>query len=144
MTLLERAADMKAVWPLLMVKEMARSIAFYRDGLGFEIAGEAKGDEGEVFWCRVARGGASVMLQQACAEDGPVEGRGRGVALYVMCEDVDALYAEWKKRGVRMNAPTAAPYGMKQLKVQEPDGYDLWFESPVAAAAGTEDGGESE
>jgi hypothetical protein len=62
----------------------------------------------------------------------------------VMCEDVDALYAEWKKRGVRMNAPTVASYGMKQLKVQEPDGYDLWFESPVAAAAGTEDGGESE
>src|SRR6218665_3388940 len=82
----------RALWPLLTVQNIAASIAFYRDRLGFDVIDEAKGPEG-LFWCRLTRDGASLMLQQGDeAEDGPAEGRGRGVALYFVCDDADAMY----------------------------------------------------
>jgi uncharacterized glyoxalase superfamily protein PhnB len=121
----------RELWPLLFVREMERSLTFYRDRLGFEVVSEARTD-GRIFWCRLRRGGASVMLQQAEEEDGPAEGRGRGVVFYLVCDDADAMHAELSERGLTLDPPTVAPYGMKQLYVPEPDGYAICFESPVA------------
>jgi hypothetical protein len=87
-----------------------------------------------MFWCRLERGGASIMLQQAEAEDGPAEGRGRGVAFYFICDDADAVYTELTSRGLPLEKPTVAYYGMKQLFVPEPDGYSICFESETAPA----------
>jgi len=120
----------REVWPLLTVQAIEQSIAFYRDRLGFEMVDEAEA-EGRVFWCRLAREGASLMLQQAEeAEDGPAEGRGRGVAMYFVCDDAALMYTEFAERGLAVKEPVVAPYGMKQLYVTEPDGYTICFESP--------------
>lgn len=125
-------AEVTDLWPLLFVHDMKRSLAFYEEQLGFTRVGAAKGDDGAIFWCRLQRGRASLMLQQDCAEDGPTAGRGRGVGLYVICDDADRLYAEFTARGLALAPPTTAYYGMRQLTVPEPDGYYLCFESPVA------------
>ena len=125
----------RALWPLLTVQNIAASIAFYRDRLGFDVIDEAKGPEG-LFWCRLTRDGASLMLQQADeAEDGPAEGRGRGVALYFVCDDADAMYAEFTARGLAVEPPQKAYYGMNQLHIPEPDGYVVCFESSCAPEA---------
>ena len=79
------------------------------------------------------RGDSAIMLQQAEDEDGPAEGRGRGVSFYFICDDADTIYAELTARGLQLSPPTIAYYGMKQVVVPEPDGYYLCFESPVAA-----------
>jgi uncharacterized glyoxalase superfamily protein PhnB len=123
----------RELWPLLFVRDIARSMEFYRERLGFQVANEAS-SEGRVCWCRMQRGGASLMLQQAEAEDGPAEGRGRGVAFYFVCDDADALHAELTARGLTLDPPTVADYGMKQLFVPEPDGYAICFESQVSGA----------
>ena len=86
-----------------------------------------------MFWCKMARGGSAIMLQEAEDEDGSANGRGRGVSFYFDCEDADAIYAELTSRGLRLSPPTIAYYGMKQVVVPEPDGYYICFESPVAA-----------
>lgn len=112
------------------MQDIDRSIAFYRDRLGFSVVGVAKTVE-RVFWCHLKRGGASIMLQQAEPADGPAAGRGRGVGFYFVCDDADALYAEWTGRGLMLAPPTVADYGMKQLFVPEPDGYSICFESPT-------------
>lgn len=123
------------MWPLLTVQDIAVSIAFYRDRLGFDVVDEARAASG-LFWCRLSRDGASLMLQQADeAEDGPAEGRGRGVALYFVCDDADAMYAEFTARGLAVESPTKAYYGMNQLHVPEPDGYVVCFESPCTPGA---------
>lgn len=124
-------AKIRQIWPLLAVSDLARSIEFYRDQLGFQLAEEAKAN-GQIFWCRLERDGACLMLQQACEEDGPSEGRGRGVTFYLVCNDADLVHAELHARGWQLAAPTLAYYGMKQLFVREPDGYSLCFESPTA------------
>ena len=130
MTLAERSTPVRHVWPLLIVQYIDRSVEFYRDRLGFAVVGNAESD-GKVFWCRLERGGASVMLQQSEEEDGPPEGRGRGVSFYFVCDDADMMYAELSDRGLQLEPPSAEYYGMKQLFVPEPDGYSICFESPT-------------
>jgi len=128
-----KTAVVRQLQPLLTVQDIQRSIEFYRDRLGFSIKGQAE-NEGKVFWCSMERDGVTIMLQQEEDEDGPAEGRGRGVSLYFLCEDADAIYAELLSRGLKLNTPAVAYYGMKQVLVPEPDGYILCFESPVKGA----------
>lgn len=131
MTIAEKSGTVNELWPLLRVTDIERSIAFYRDQLGFDVVSDAKA-EGRTFWCRLKRGSASIMLQQAEAEDGPAEGRGRGVGFFFVCDDADAVYDELTGRGLKLKPPTTAYYGMRQVFVPEPDGYKICFESPCA------------
>lgn len=125
----ESPTRVRELWPLLVVQDMQRSLMFYRDLLGFELLDQAEND-GQVFWCRLRCGGATLMLQQAEAEDGSADGRGKGVTFYFVCNDADAMYVDLSTRGLELQLPTVACYGMKQLPVPEPDGYILCFESP--------------
>ena len=130
MAVAEQAVVIRQLWPLLCVRDIERSVQFYRDRLGFALVGQADA-HGKLYWCRLERGGASVMLQQQSKEDGPTNGRGRGVMFYFVCDDADAMYAELTARGLQLARPTVAYYGMKQLFVPEPDGYSVCFESPA-------------
>jgi catechol 2,3-dioxygenase-like lactoylglutathione lyase family enzyme len=131
MTRSERAVIVHQIWPLLVVRDIDRSVEFYRDRLGFSVVGQAE-SEGRMYWCRLERGGASIMLQEADDEDGPAEGRGRGITFYFICEDADAVHADLSARGLQLEPPALAYYGMKQVFLPEPDGYSLCFESPTA------------
>lgn len=127
----ERPAVVHQMWPLLAVQDIAVSIGFY-ESLGFVVVGRADID-GAVYWCRVERGGASLMLQQADDDDGAPASWGRGVSFYLVCDDADAVHAECVARGIAVAPVSIADYGMKQVFVPEPDGYTLCFESPVVA-----------
>lgn len=117
--------------PLLFVEDIAASAAFYQHRLGFAIT-EQWEPEGKLAWCRLVRDGAAVMLQQACPEeDGPAKGRGRGVVFYFNCDDADGFHAELTSRGLAAPQPQAAYYGMNQISLQDPDGYELCFQSPI-------------
>jgi uncharacterized glyoxalase superfamily protein PhnB len=126
----ECTAAVRELVPLLFVEDITRSVAFYRDRLGFEMTG-AWEPEGRLAWCRLQRGGSWLMLQQACDEDGPAEVRRRGVGFYFTCDDADALFAEFTARGLTLAPPTVAFYGMKQLFLKDPDGYELCFQNPT-------------
>jgi uncharacterized glyoxalase superfamily protein PhnB len=132
MTATSRSLTVRQLKPLLAVADIQRSVEFYRDRLGFSLTGEAE-NEGKMFWCSMERGGSAIMLQQAEDEDGPAEGRGRGISFYFICDDADAIYAELTSRGLHLSPPSIAYYGMKQVVVPEPDGYYICFESPVAS-----------
>lgn len=122
---------LKELTPLLIVAAMSRSLAFYRDQLGFRIT-QGWSPDGRLAWCRLERDGVSLMLQQACDEDGPAAGRGRGVVFYFSCADASAEYERVRASGVNVAPPQVAFYGMSQLVVTDPDGYELRFQNPVA------------
>src|ERR1700682_5406938 len=63
------AAHLRELCPLLFVQDIRRSIAFYRDTLGFRVSRQADA-HGSVFWCRLEGDACSLMLQQAEPEDG--------------------------------------------------------------------------
>ena len=46
--------------------------------------------------------------------------------------ETDAAYAHLRSRAENVNEPKVVPYGMKQLYVRDPDGYNLCFQWPAA------------
>lgn len=119
------SAGTREVWPLLVVSDLEASLRHYVERLGFETVGQAVDEDG-AYWCRLRRGGASLMLQRGA---GAVRPPGSNVQLYFICDDVDALATEVRSRGVDLGAPVDAPYGMRQLRLPDPDGYEIWFET---------------
>jgi hypothetical protein len=63
-------------------------------------------------------------------EQEPTSGH-QDVTLYFSCPDVDAAYAYLREKGVDAKEPRVAYYGMKQLYLRDPDGFELCFQQPV-------------
>jgi hypothetical protein len=53
--------------------------------------------------------------------------------LYFACEDVDAAYAYFRARNVAAKEPAVTFYGMKQVFVKDPDGYEICVQQPVGS-----------
>jgi glyoxylase I family protein len=128
--------------PLLQVFDMPEAIAFYCGKLGFEIVShspEIEAAEGRYFhWAWLRLGGAELMLNTAYdAGERPPErdaarwGGHGDVCLYIGCPDVDAAFAELTGRGLKLEPPKVARYGMKQLYLRDPDGWLLCFQAPA-------------
>lgn len=122
-------AGVRQLQPLLFVRDIRRSVRHYSGRLGFEVVGRA-GSGDEMYWCRLERGGASFMLQQADEEQLPALGA-PGAVFYFVCDDVDALFGELSAKGMELEPPTVAYYEMRQLTVPDPDGYSICFETPT-------------
>jgi hypothetical protein len=45
--------------------------------------------------------------------------------------DPDAAYEYLRSKGIALEPPKDAPYGMRQLYLNDPDGYNLCFQAPV-------------
>lgn len=124
------ATKIREIIPLLMVSDLKPSLAFYIDKLGFQLSQQAE-DKGSLIWCRIEKDGVALMLQQSCPDEDDMSKVGNGVTLYWICDDVDTLQKQFTANGFELNDPTVAYYGMKQLYLKDPDGYDLCFECPV-------------
>ncbi|HEX4310625.1 MAG TPA: VOC family protein [Acidobacteriaceae bacterium] len=131
------AIDVRGVCALLQVYDMPTSVKFYRDVLGFEVVTTSPVLGPDKFhWCLLRLGGAEVMLNTAYEFDSerPVPAdRARVVAhhdtgLFFGCPDVDGAYEELRAKGVAVKPPKVAPYGMKQMSLQDPDGCGLCFQ----------------
>src|SRR6266850_1963695 len=132
------AIEIQGMAPLLKVFDMPTSIRFYRDVLGFEVESTSK-PRGEHFdWALLKLNGVELMLNTAYEQDArplaPDSARFAAhddTAIYFGCPDVDGAYAYLRARGVAAKEPKVAPYGMKQLYVSDPDGYNLCFQWPA-------------
>jgi uncharacterized glyoxalase superfamily protein PhnB len=133
MPVTERGVAISEVVPLLFVEDINRSVDFYCGQLGFVLVNKWEPD-GKLGWCRIERGNSAIMLQQACEEDGPAAGRGRGVEFFFQCDDAAALYSEFQSAGLTIARPKVAFYGMNQLFVKDPDGYGLCFQNVAQQA----------
>jgi hypothetical protein len=54
--------------------------------------------------------------------------------LYFGCPDPDAAYQYLKTKGIGLEPPVNAYYGMRQLYFHDPDGYSLCFQWPIDSA----------
>ena len=124
--------------PLLQVFDMPRALGFYRDALGFVVAQQsAPGDDCD--WCLLRLNQTALMLNTAyekpdrpLAPDPARTAAHQDTGLHFDCRDVDAAYATLGARGLTVDPPRVAPYGMKQLWLRDPDGYTLCFQWPAA------------
>lgn len=114
-------ARLTAFAAVFTVAEVAASLGFYRDVLGFAVhftLGDPPG------YAIVERGAVSLHLMPARQE---ARGLGRS-SLYVFTDDVDALESELRGRGCAIEvAATDLDYGMREMSLRDPDGNRLTF-----------------
>lgn len=116
---------------LVQVFDMPRSLAFYRDVLGFEVV-QSSGPGDDAGWVWLRHGDAEVMLNTMYeADDRPGAPDPVRVAahadttLFVGCRDLDGAYAYFRSKGLDVAPPVIRDYGMKQLSLSDPDGYGV-------------------
>jgi glyoxylase I family protein len=133
----QMSISIRGLTPLLQVFDMTASLRFYRDVLGFKlVSSSTPGDDCD--WALLSRDGAEIMLNTAYErESRPSTPDPSRIAahddtcLYFGCPDVDAAYEHLAAHGIAPGNPSVAPYGMKQLYVHDPDGYNLCFQWPA-------------
>jgi methylmalonyl-CoA epimerase len=91
----------------IAVKDLAAALAFYRDALGLEIAGEEEVGTQRVRAHFVPVGSSSLELLEATAADSPIarylDKRGPGLHhVTLRVDDIAAALAQLKARGVRL------------------------------------------
>lgn len=120
----------------LFVSDVARSVAFY-EALGFRIAVQ-RGD-----WVLLDLKGARLALQgDARAVAGPhyfsghiaQEPRGVGVEVPIEVADVDAVLGRARDLRAVVDEVRDRPWGARDFRVADPDGYYLRFTTPLVEA----------
>lgn len=114
--------------PFFMVTDMARSLAFYIDGIGFAITNKWE-PQGSIEWCWLQLDQVAFMLQEY-RNPPPVNNRGEGVSICFMCADALALYQQFTTRGLTPSEPFVGNNSWV-VELRDPDGYALLFESPT-------------
>lgn len=139
---------------MLTVKDMAKSIAFYRDVCGFEVK-EKWPDTDAPMWANLMLGEQSVMIGpsmnpdssecgghevdaatkaqwKASYDDYQKNKPGVGVYIYLQVENVDAHHDRVVSHGVtNAGNPTSQFYGIRDYWVEDPSGYRLLFYTPI-------------
>ena len=123
-----QASRFCAAATLFVVDDVLRSVAHYRDVLGFKV-GFTYGDP--VFYGGVERDDVTIHFQAAHKTQ---RHRGQGAA-NIFVTEVDALYATLTANGARLlNAPADRAYGMRDFDVDDPDGNRLTFGMGIVAS----------
>ncbi|MGE0745381.1 MAG: bleomycin resistance protein [Rhodospirillales bacterium] len=105
---------------IFTVRDLAASVAFYRDRLGFTVTFEYGEPAYYACLCR-----DEVGLHLRSGHGSPSWRPGNG-ALAVFVTDVDALYDELLARGARPpKPPQDYAYGMRDFTIEDPDGNEI-------------------
>ncbi len=121
------AIALRAYAHVLAVPDLERSVAYFRDNLGFTI--EWEDDKN---WACLARGGARVMMGHCPDAPHPTALGDHNYFAYFHVDGLDALYTELRDRGAIIHAPPAdKPWGMRELAIRTPDGHRMMFGSPL-------------
>ncbi len=136
--------DVKIRGPVLVLitEDIQRAIDYYRDTLGFELAGAMP--EEEPTWCLIKRDETRIMFLgmhdhdddngHDQEEDDHEHVHAPAVnSLYFYPDNIDALWDELKGK-VEVEHPLEdMDYGMREFTIRDPNGYALNFGSSTGA-----------
>ncbi|HXH40099.1 MAG TPA: VOC family protein [Thermoanaerobaculia bacterium] len=112
--------------PSLTVNDVHKSLAWYRDILGFT-PGERWEHEGKLLGVEMNAGGVFLMIGQDDWKKGRDRLKGVGVRFYCNTDqDIDRLAAKIKANGGTLaQEPADQPWGTRELSIDDPDGYKI-------------------
>ena len=125
-----------SVTPNLLVRDIARSTAFYRDVLGFQIK-QTVPDQAPYVFVWLERDEVPVFLNDPAAVEKDMTGAaarpaGGTATLFFVLTSVDAYHAQVAPHAkVIMDLKTQF-YGMREFAIEDPDGYVLIFAQRTA------------
>ena len=108
----------------LTVKDLQKSLAWYRDVLGFTLEQPFERD-GKVVGASLKAGDVSIMLGQDDGAKGWDRKKGEGFRLHLKTvQSVDELAATIKERGGALaSEPADMPWGARAFNLVDPDGF---------------------
>lgn len=117
----------------LTVHDMQKSVAWYRDVVGFDV-GQQHERDGKVVATAVTAGNVRLMLNQDDGGKGWDRAKGHGFSLYFTTDQsVDDLAARVKAKGSALELePTDMPWGVRLVTLRDPDGYKINIAKPLA------------
>jgi predicted enzyme related to lactoylglutathione lyase len=126
-------ARLTGISPVLLVANLDRSVAYFRDKLGFECAvfGEPPN------FAAASRDEATILLALTDQPERIVP-HWQIVDMtwnaYMRVDDADAVYEEVQRRGAAIDYTIYdAPHGFREFGVQDPDDHDIAFGQPLDA-----------
>ena len=127
-----------SVTPNLLVRDVAKSVAFYRDVLGFTM-GETVPDKPPFVFVWMKHGEVSVFLNdiKAAEHDYPPAATlppGGTAALFFIISDVDGYHATLAPRAHVIMPLKTQFYGMREFAVTDPDGHIITFAERVSGS----------
>lgn len=127
-----------SVTPNLICRDIAASLAFYRDVLGFTITMSVP-DAAPYVFVGLERDGVPVFLNdvKAAAEDFPAMAAtppGGTATMFFAVTEVDAWHAVVAPKATVVMPLKTQFYGMREFSVTDPDGHLITFAERVAGA----------
>jgi lactoylglutathione lyase len=124
-----------SVIPNLLVQDIDRSTAFYRDVLGFRVK-QTVPDAAPFVFVWLERDGVPVFLNDPKAADHGYADASRRPAggtatMFFVILDVDAFYATVAPRATVIMPLKTQFYGMREFAIEDPDGHILTFAERV-------------
>jgi lactoylglutathione lyase len=130
--------ELKKLTPNLIVSDVERSVAFYRDVLGFAVTATVP-DEAPYVFASVQSGAVEIFLnapEPAVAEYPALKDRPIGGTLTLFIEVVDITRVHASLKGsVKIVMPFEHKwYGVTEFAFEDPDGYLITFAERDQAA----------
>jgi uncharacterized glyoxalase superfamily protein PhnB len=116
--------------PMLPVKQLSESIAFY-EKLGFTV--ESGNDHWG--WARLRNGDCQIMLDRSINQQPEAP---RQSVIYLYPDNIDDYHRQSLAAGLDIPELETTFYGMREFRIDDPDGNRLWIGQPVQAASATE------
>ena len=122
----------RSLWASLTVNDLQKSLAWYRDVVGFTVHQEYE-REGKLMGVALKAGDVRILIGQDDGAKGWDRAKGEGFSLQLMTtQNVDEIAARIKERGGTLELePTDMPWGARVFRVQDPDGFKLAISSEV-------------
>jgi uncharacterized glyoxalase superfamily protein PhnB len=129
----EKTMKFNKVTPNLIVADMEKSLAFYRDVLGFTVS-QSVPDKSPFVFAWINRGGADIFLNQhmppQAGQPDLFAGKqiGGTLSMYLAMDGIEDLLKAVEAHRIKIAMPLHTEfYGMKEFAVFDPDGYLLIF-----------------
>jgi uncharacterized glyoxalase superfamily protein PhnB len=116
----------------LTVADIHKSMAWYRDVIGFEVQQQHERD-GQLRAVALKAGSVRIMINQEDGAKGWDRTKGEGFSLQFMTEDnLDEMAAKIKASGSTLDTePADMPWGVRMFRMRDPDGFKLVFSSKL-------------
>lgn len=114
----------------LTATDIRKSVAWYRDVLGFVVEREYERD-GRLIAVALKAGAAQILITQDDGAKGLERIKGAGMSLqFTTTQDIDALANRAKSSGAVLDTEPADAWGARVFRLHDPDGFKLVISSP--------------